>query len=122
METRPLKQVMSFNEFINMKNDSIDSVRSLESAKSEPALLARIRTAFEKKRKINIEDVKTYRNCNQTDARNYIAVRVFSKKFRDDMQHRTLERASRRGREQPQLIGQTYTTFLPRNTKPGDLN
>ena len=46
---------------------------------------------------LNYEDVMSYKNLHQQDERNYIAIRVFSDRFKEDMVHHTLDREAKLG-------------------------
>ena len=46
---------------------------------------------------LNLDDVLTYKNACQLDQRNYIAIRVFSKQYKDDMIHHSLNREAKIG-------------------------
>ena len=52
---------------------------------------------------IRYEDLKTFKNMYQEDAKNYIAIRVFSKAYYNEIRHRSLESVAKIGEEN--LIG-----------------
>ena len=55
--------------------------------------------------------VQDYKNQGQKDERNFISVRVFSKKFKDDISHFSLQRQALSG-NMP-LCPSVYKTHLP---------
>ena len=48
-------------------------------------------------KKFEIDKLQGYQNVGQEDQRNYLSVRVFSNKFKDDILHHTLEEEARAG-------------------------
>ena len=43
------------------------------------------------KEEASLSDVRTYKNRNQEDNGNFLALRVFGRKFRDEVTHESLE-------------------------------
>jgi len=52
------------------------------------------------------------RNANQVDEQNYIAFRVFSNKFKDDIQHTSIQKHALLGDRV--LVPKLYTVYLPK--------
>ena len=69
---------------------------------------------------IPMDLIISYKNKNQIDDRNFISIRVFSKKHKYLMQHHSLEKEARIGNTQ--LIGNVYTTYLPSNIECANSN
>ena len=52
---------------------------------------------------VKYEDITTFKNANQKDKRNYIAIRVFANQFKDEkpkdggLKHHSLERVALEG-------------------------
>ena len=68
----PLSTSMNYNEFT-------DILRS----KTKEAKM--INDCIKVNKELKLEDMENYTNINQKDKRNYIAIRVFSEKFKNDI-------------------------------------
>ena len=66
------------------------------------------------KHTIALDELKTYKNSNQIDDRNFLALRVFSKKWEEDMASHSLEKEAMSG--DIKLAPEVYTTFLPKSS------
>lgn len=56
-------------------------------------------------------NAESFKNEGQQDQRNFISVRVFSKKFKNDISHRSLQRMALEGKMP--LCPSAYKTHLP---------
>ena len=78
----PISAQVDYNEFSDI----------VENAKAKFGTKFRMTESIDQFNELRLEDVDHYKNVNQTDDRNYIAIRVFSEKFKGDMEHLSLNR------------------------------
>ena len=60
---------------------------------------------------LGLQTIESYKNNKQTDARNFLAFRIFATHCKDKIEHKSLEKEARKG--EIRLSPNIYTTYLP---------